>query len=101
MPGGPSMSNDPFSLVGRKALVTGGARGLGAGMAQALARHGAAVVIADIRADRGKATVDDLVATGGTAEFVDLDVTSDAAWESAIAQTIDAVGGLDILVNNA
>jgi NAD(P)-dependent dehydrogenase (short-subunit alcohol dehydrogenase family) len=95
------MSNDPFSLAGRKALITGGARGLGAGMAQALARHGASVVIADIRADLGKATVDDLVATGATAAFVDLDVTSDAAWESAISQTIDAVGGLDILVNNA
>ncbi|MGQ0467812.1 MAG: SDR family NAD(P)-dependent oxidoreductase [Sporichthyaceae bacterium] len=93
--------SDPFSLAGRHALVTGGARGLGAGMAHALARHGASVVIADIRADLGKATVDELRAAGATAEFVDLDVTSDAAWESAITQTIGAIGGLDILVNNA
>ncbi|MGQ0842724.1 MAG: SDR family NAD(P)-dependent oxidoreductase [Sporichthyaceae bacterium] len=95
------MSTDPFSLAGRTALVTGGARGLGAGMAQALARHGAAVVIADIRADLGKATVDELRSSDATAEFVDLDVTSDAAWESAISQAISAVGGLDILINNA
>jgi len=92
---------DPFSLSGRKALVTGGARGLGAGMAAALVRHGAAVMIADIRADLGKATAAELSAAGATAEFVDLDVTNDAAWDSAIAQTIDTLGGLDVLVNNA
>ena len=43
-----------YDLTGRKALVTGGARGLGEGMAQALARAGAAVVIGDIREDLGK-----------------------------------------------
>jgi len=45
-----------YDLAGRKALVTGGARGLGAGMAAALARAGAAVVIGDILADLGQAT---------------------------------------------
>ena len=45
-----------YDLTGRKALVTGGGRGLGEGMAQALARAGAAVVIGDIREDLGKAT---------------------------------------------
>ena len=47
-----------YDLTGRKALVTGGARGLGEGMARALARAGAAVVIADIREDLGKATAE-------------------------------------------
>ncbi len=57
-------------LTGRKALVTGGVRGLGAGMAEALALAGAAVVIGDIREDLGKATVDTLRSSGATAGFV-------------------------------
>jgi 3alpha(or 20beta)-hydroxysteroid dehydrogenase len=90
-----------YELAGRKALVTGGARGLGAGMAQALARAGAAVVIGDIREDLGKATAEELRQEGATAEFVPLDVTDDASWEAAIAQAVEQLGGLDILVNNA
>jgi 3alpha(or 20beta)-hydroxysteroid dehydrogenase len=90
-----------YDLAGRKALVTGGGRGLGEGMAQALARAGAAVVIGDIREDLGKACADSLRASGATAEFVPLDVTSEASWERAIAETVGHLGGLDILVNNA
>jgi 3alpha(or 20beta)-hydroxysteroid dehydrogenase len=90
-----------YDLTGRKALVTGGARGLGAGMAEALAKAGASVVIADIREDLGKETADTLKDTGATAAFVPLDVTDDAGWEAAITATIAELGGLDILVNNA
>jgi len=90
-----------YDLTGRKALVTGGARGLGAGMAQALARAGAAVVIGDVQEETGKATADALGESGATAGFVALDVTEDASWESAVTQTIDQLGGLDIVVNNA
>jgi 3alpha(or 20beta)-hydroxysteroid dehydrogenase len=90
-----------YDLAGRKALVTGGARGLGEGMARALARAGAAVVIADIREDLGKDTADTLRAEGRRAGFVALDVTSDESWEHAVPQAIGFLGGLDILVNNA
>jgi 3alpha(or 20beta)-hydroxysteroid dehydrogenase len=90
-----------YDLTGRKALVTGGARGLGAGMAEALARAGAAVAIGDIREDLGKATADALSAAGAKAAFVPLDVTDDASWERAISATIGELGGLDIVVNNA
>ena len=90
-----------FELHGRKALVTGGARGLGAGMAEALARAGAAVAVGDIREDIGKATVDALAQSGGIARFVPLNVTDEASWEAAIARTIDELDGLDIVVNNA
>ena len=90
-----------FELQGRKALVTGGARGLGAGMAQALARAGAAVAIADIREDIGKATANALAELGVTARFVPLNVADEASWEAAIAQTITELDGLDIVVNNA
>jgi len=90
-----------YDLTGRKALVTGGARGLGEGMARALARAGAAVVIADIREDLGKATASSLREDGANAEFVALDVTSDDSWAQAMPQAIAHLGGLDILVNNA
>ena len=90
-----------FDLSGRKALVTGGARGLGAGMAEALANAGAAVMIGDLLEAEGKATADAIGSKGATTGFVNLDVTDDAAWESAIAATVQELGGLDILVNNA
>src|SRR5579864_7853268 len=90
-----------FELHGRKALVTGGARGLGAGMAEALARAGAAVAVGDIREDIGKATADALAQSGATARFVPLNVTDEANWEAAITRTIDELDGLDIVVNNA
>lgn len=85
-----------YDLTGRKALVTGGAQGLGAAQAEALAKAGAAVVIADVQEVAGKATAD-RIGCG----FVPLDVTDDAAWETAIGAAIDQLGGLDVLVNNA
>jgi 3alpha(or 20beta)-hydroxysteroid dehydrogenase len=90
-----------YDLTGRKAMVTGGARGLGEGMARALTRAGAAVVIADIREDLGKATASSLRESGANAEFVALDVTSDDSWAQAMPQAIAHLSGLDILVNNA
>jgi 3alpha(or 20beta)-hydroxysteroid dehydrogenase len=90
-----------YDLTGRKALVTGGARGLGAGMAEALVAAGAAVVIGDIREDLGQATVDAIKKSGGDAAFLPLDVTDDASWERCVEGTIAELGGLDILVNNA
>ncbi len=90
-----------YELTGRKALVTGGAQGLGAGMAEALARAGAAVVIGDIREDTGQATVDAIKKSGGDAAFLPLDVTDDGSWERCVEGTIAELGGLDILVNNA
>jgi 3alpha(or 20beta)-hydroxysteroid dehydrogenase len=95
------MSMARHDLSGRAALVTGGARGLGAGMAAALAEAGAAVVIADIREDLGRATADALGRTGATAAFVRLDVTDDASWDRAVTATIAELGGLDVVVNNA
>jgi 3alpha(or 20beta)-hydroxysteroid dehydrogenase len=83
-------------LSGRIALVTGGAQGLGEGMARALAAAGAKVAVADVQDDQGAKVAESI---GGT--FVHLDVTDDASWEAAAAAAVDALGGLDILVNNA
>jgi 3alpha(or 20beta)-hydroxysteroid dehydrogenase len=81
-------------LAGRHALVTGGARGLGAGMAQALAAAGARVMIGDLL----DATE---VAEQIGGEALHLDVTDEASWEAAVGATVERLGGLDILVNNA
>jgi NAD(P)-dependent dehydrogenase (short-subunit alcohol dehydrogenase family) len=87
-----------LNLNGRKALVTGGAQGLGEGMARALAAAGAKVVVADVQDDLGPKVAESLGKGHG---FVHLDITDDAAWESAVAQAVDLLGGLDIVVNNA
>jgi NAD(P)-dependent dehydrogenase (short-subunit alcohol dehydrogenase family) len=85
-------------LSGRRALVTGGAQGLGEGMATALAKAGARVVIADIQDELAGKVAESLGEGHGS---VHLDVTDEASWESAVASTIEQLGGLDILVNNA
>jgi 3alpha(or 20beta)-hydroxysteroid dehydrogenase len=90
-----------FDLAGRKALVTGGARGLGAGMASALSKAGAAVMIGDVLTDVGRQTAEALAAGGAKAAFVTLDVTDEASWQAAVSATIAQLGGFDILVNNA
>jgi 3alpha(or 20beta)-hydroxysteroid dehydrogenase len=83
-------------LTGRHALVTGGARGLGAGMAQALAAAGAAVMIGDVLDDLATQTAAEI---GG--HSVHLDVTDESSWEAAVATAVEQLGGLDIVVNNA
>lgn len=85
-----------LELAGRKALVTGGAQGLGKKFAEYLTAAGATVVVADLQDEKGKEVAESV---GGT--FVHLDVTDDASWEAAVAQAVSEVGGLDILVNNA
>ena len=90
-----------FNLAGRKALVTGGARGLGAGMAEALAQAGAAVMIADVLGALGRETAQKLSASGAKVGFVPLDVTDDKQWAAAVETTLAELGGFDILVNNA
>jgi NAD(P)-dependent dehydrogenase (short-subunit alcohol dehydrogenase family) len=89
------------SLIGRKALVTGGARGIGAEIATALAKSGASVMIGDILTELAEQTASTIAKHGVTVGAVRLDVTDDAQWENAVAATLDRLGGFDILINNA
>ena len=92
---------DQPALAGKVALVTGGARGLGAASALGLAREGASVVVTDLRADEGQAVVDEILNEGGKAVFIAHDVTREDQWEAAVAKAEEAFGALHILVNNA
>jgi 3alpha(or 20beta)-hydroxysteroid dehydrogenase len=95
------MSNQGL-LDDKVALITGGARGIGAATARLLHGEGARVVVADRREDEGDAVVDALnVERPGSALFVPLDVTSEESWQSAIAATELAFGPIGVLVNNA
>ncbi len=89
------------NLAGKKALVTGGARGIGAAIAQALARAGASIMIADILEEPGKATAAEIAKAGVKAGFAKLDVRDDEQWAAAVAATVSTLGGYDILINNA
>ena len=86
----------PQIFAGRAVLVTGAARGIGAAIAARFAAGGARVAVADRLEAEGRATAE---ALGGV--FVPLDVADPAAWDGAVAATLAAFGGLDVVVNNA
>ena len=88
-------------LEGKVALISGGARGMGAEEAKLFAREGAKVVIGDLLESEGRKTQAEISQAGGEAHFVRLDVTNEEEWRSAIKETLSQFGRLDILVNNA
>ena len=93
--------NGLFDLTGRTALVTGSSRSLGRGMAEGLARAGAAVVINGVDAGRVRSTAAEIRQTGATVHEAAFDVTDEAAVVAAFAR-LDGEGvEIDILVNNA
>ena len=85
-------------LAGKTALITGAARGIGQAFAEAYVREGARVAIADIAIDRARATA---AAIGEAAIAVQMDVTRQESIDAAVAETVDRLGRIDILINNA
>jgi NAD(P)-dependent dehydrogenase (short-subunit alcohol dehydrogenase family) len=88
-------------LRGKRALITGGASGIGRATALLFAREGAAVSVVDLDAVGGGAVAQMILDEGGQAMFVHCDVTRSEDCQRAVQQTVDAWEGLDILFNNA
>jgi NAD(P)-dependent dehydrogenase (short-subunit alcohol dehydrogenase family) len=88
-------------LENRVAVVTGAGRGIGRAIARKLAQEGAAVTIAEIDAQTGETTAEELRASGYRALFIPTDITEEAQITTAVEKTTAAFGKLDILVNNA
>jgi cyclopentanol dehydrogenase len=88
-------------LAGKVALISGGARGMGAVEAKLFAREGAKVLLGDVLEAEGKKVEAEIRNDGGDAVFVRLDVTSEADWARAVEIATARFGRLDILVNNA
>jgi 3alpha(or 20beta)-hydroxysteroid dehydrogenase len=85
-------------LDGKVAIVSGGARGMGAAHARAIVAEGGRVVIGDVLDEEGAALAAEL---GPAARFVHLDVRDASEWEDAVAAALDAFGVLNVLINNA
>ena len=90
-----------MKLAGKVALISGGARGMGAHEAHLFVSEGAKVVIGDILEAQGHETEAEIKAAGGEAVFVRLDVTNEADWQRAVETAVNQFGQLNILVNNA
>ena len=89
-----------IDLSGRVAIVTGASRGIGRAIALQLAAQGA-VVVAAARGENARPVADEIVAAGGRADAVSLDVTEAGAAEQLVATTLERHARIDILVNNA
>lgn len=89
------------SLTGKRALITGGASGIGKATALLFAREGAAVAVVDLDVEGGRRVVSDVQREGGRAIFVRADVTQSGDCQNAVQRTVSALGGLEILFNNA
>ena len=88
-------------LEGRVALITGAGSGIGRESALRMASEGAAVMCADINPEGAQTTAAQIAEHGGRSATMELDVTSEAAVQDALAQTVSVLGGLDVLMNNA
>jgi NAD(P)-dependent dehydrogenase (short-subunit alcohol dehydrogenase family) len=88
-------------FTGKRVLVTGSTGGIGEACARLFSESGAAVMVSGRDAGRGQAVVQAIRAAGGKAEFSAVDLRAEGSCERLIDETVRALGGLDVLVNNA
>ena len=88
-------------LENKVALISGGAKGMGAVEAKLFAKEGAKIVIGDLLEAEGRQVEAEINETGGECLFVPLDVTDENQWQQAVAAAVGRFGKLDILINNA
>jgi len=89
------------TVAGNVAIVTGAAMGMGEATARVFAAAGAKVLVCDVNAEQGQATVDTIEGSGGTASFCRTDVSSASDAEAMVATAVERYGRLDCAVNNA
>lgn len=90
-----------MKLKGKKAIVTGGAAGIGKAIAIALAQQGADVAIADVQDEKAEAVAREIEALGRKAVAIHCDMSSSADVDAMVDRAVEALGGLHIIVNNA
>lgn len=90
-----------MSLSGKVAVITGAASGIGKAIAEMYAANGAIVAIADIKMEAAQAAADEIIANGGKAMALAMDVTDEAAVDAGINAVAEKYGSIDILVSNA
>ena len=88
-------------LEGKVGLITGAGMGIGRAIAQACAREGAKVVVADFNAETGRESVQLIQAAGGEALFVEGDGSKEEQVEASIAAAVESYGRLDVACNSA
>ena len=88
-------------MIGKVALVSGGASGIGAETARKFAEHGASVAVSDVNDALGRQLADDINANGGNAIYIHLDATDENQWISAVRETVDRYSQLNVLANVA
>src|SRR5690349_9901171 len=101
MPGRRPREEHPMRLEGKVAIISGAASGMGAATARRFAKEGARVMVGDVLEDEGRTVAAEITRANGSAEFMRLDVTSEADWKAVVDATVAKWGKLDILVNNA
>ena len=88
-------------LENKICLITGAGSGIGKAIATLFAKEGGYVYISDVNDIKGKETAEGIIAEGGKADFIHLDVSKEDEWVSAIAEIEKRSGQLDVLINNA
>jgi meso-butanediol dehydrogenase/(S,S)-butanediol dehydrogenase/diacetyl reductase len=92
---------DKTRLAGKKALITGGAQGMGAAIAKHWAAQGAEICLGDLNIEGIKTVAEEIIADGGMATYIKLDVTSEEDAKAAVQHTVDTFGEINLLLNNA